>query len=709
MKYLILLSTFWLSFSPLFAQNAKITGHIYDEKKEAVLYATVMLLENGNIISGTYSDENGQYVFTSLNAGKYSLKVKLIDYAEELQTDILVKENETKNVDITLKTVKASLAAVVVSNATTTTGGAVSLEWDLDGIPDTFDEESESPEPSIKYDAVEISAKKVEILRKESVTAATISREEIKAMPARGSSADRSVGLAMPKKSVMMKKDSKKGESAKEADIPRDVEKKEPINKIGGSSLAGKLTAGEVNDFAKWKMWKGIAKDEFKDFQNEWKMVPQERYVIQVENKQHHPMPNLKVELRSKDDEVIWTGRTDNTGKAELWAEFFQQIPQSKGKASLMRIYFDGKSQDVGQIMPFSRGVNHATIDKTCEKNLQADIAFVVDATGSMGDEIAHIRADLSNIASNLKDTLKGWEVNFGSVFYQDQGDAYLTKVSPFSKDVTQTQQFMLNTPYGGGGDFPEAVESGLEDAVQKLKWNENASTRIVFLVLDAPSHNDIETLIKLQMQIRAAAHKGIRIIPVACSGIDKSTEYLLRSMALATNGTYAFLTDDSGIGGTHIKPTTDDFKVEKFYQLAVRLVCQYTYQPECEPVEDKKPETETVFQTKIVEKTEKNAQKDGDVILGKDSANNKVWVAEKIVSWKYYPNPTKGDLMIEVEQNIGEIFLSDISGKVLERYDVKQDKSFKIDLSPYANGIYFLRYEYETDKWLNGKVILER
>ncbi|MBX7240501.1 MAG: T9SS type A sorting domain-containing protein [Bacteroidia bacterium] len=79
------------------------------------------------------------------------------------------------------------------------------------------------------------------------------------------------------------------------------------------------------------------------------------------------------------------------------------------------------------------------------------------------------------------------------------------------------------------------------------------------------------------------------------------------------------------------------------------------------------------------------------------------------MLSWKYYPNPTQGILTVELEENIGEIYLSDISGKVLEQYQATKNKSFQIDLSPYSNGIYFLRYEYEPDKWLNGKVILDR
>lgn len=711
MKKMILSCLLGLLFLPLLAQNAKIQGHIYNEAKENMPYTTIMLLENGMIVNGTYSDENGVYIFAALKAGTYSIKVSHLGFPDVIEKDLVLTENTEKILDIYLKKPVKNVAihepgaSKVMTDSLSLAddaadfslsfrgardgGGIDEGEADGDGVPDMYDEMDKPV--AVKHDKP-AAVKYVEV-KAEASKGISSARPLSKKTTMAGSPRSGSMGDIMDKKPL---------ETTPKMPL---VEKGEPAKEI----YATKLTAGEVNDFAKWKMWKEINNDEFKAFQNEWKMVPKERYVIQVNNEQYQPMPNLKVELRNK-EEVIWTGRTDNTGKAELWADFFQQIPQAKGNAEMIRVYFDGKSQDLQQISPFKRGINYMTIAKNCEKNLQADIAFVVDATGSMGDEIAHLRADLSLIAGTLKDTLKGWDVNFASVFYQDHGDAYLTKSSPFSVNVAETQFFMQNTPSGGGGDTPEAVEAGLEEAIQQLKWNENASTRIMFLVLDAPAHQDIETLIKLQMQIRAAAHKGIRIIPVACSGIDKSTEYLLRSIALATNGTYAFLTDDSGIGGGHIKPTTDDFKVEKFYQLAVRLVCQYTYQPDCKPVTtDEKPKTETVYQSKVIEKTEKQAEKDKDNVLGKNEENNNVWVIEKTPSWKYFPNPTQGNLTIEVEGKIGEIFLCDVSGKILERYAVKENESFTIDLSAYANGMYFLRYEYDANKWLSGKVILQR
>ena len=70
---------------------------------------------------------------------------------------------------------------------------------------------------------------------------------------------------------------------------------------------------------------------------------------------------------------------------------------------------------------------------------------------------------------------------------------------------------------------------------------------------------------------------QGIKVIPVASSGVDKETEFLLRMLAITSGGEYVFLTDDSGIGGSHIEPTIGAHEVEKLNDLMVRLVQKYS------------------------------------------------------------------------------------------------------------------------------------
>ncbi|MNY15240.1 hypothetical protein D3C86_1484430 [compost metagenome] len=116
-----------------------------------------------------------------------------------------------------------------------------------------------------------------------------------------------------------------------------------------------------------------------------------------------------------------------------------------------------------------------------------------------------------------------------------------------------------------------------MENAIYQQRWSETGtSAKLMFMILDAPPHHDAARVKRIQRSVKEAAARGITLIPVVASGIDKNTEFLMRFMALGTNGTYVFLTDDSGIGNSHLKPTIGSYQVEYLNQLLNRLINKY-------------------------------------------------------------------------------------------------------------------------------------
>lgn len=126
-------------------------------------------------------------------------------------------------------------------------------------------------------------------------------------------------------------------------------------------------------------------------------------------------------------------------------------------------------------------------------------------------------------------------------------------------------------------GEYPEAVHTALEKMLQQLSWNSKARTRLAFLILDAPAHYEQGIISSLQQSVKTCAKMGIRLIPVAASGVDKNTEFMLRFFAITTGGTYVFITDDSGVGYSHIKASVGDYKVEQLNNLIIRIIDYYT------------------------------------------------------------------------------------------------------------------------------------
>src|SRR5205085_7211138 len=66
------------------------------------------------------------------------------------------------------------------------------------------------------------------------------------------------------------------------------------------------------------------------------------------------------------------------------------------------------------------------------------DLVFLVDATGSMGDEIDKIKASVDTIASRIEQLPGSSRPRLGLVAYRDRGDDYVTRSWDFTDSVPQ-------------------------------------------------------------------------------------------------------------------------------------------------------------------------------------------------------------------------------------------------------------------------------
>jgi hypothetical protein len=72
------------------------------------------------------------------------------------------------------------------------------------------------------------------------------------------------------------------------------------------------------------------------------------------------------------------------------------------------------------------------------------------------------------------------------------------------------------------------------------------------------------------------------------------------------------------------------------------------------------------------------------------------------------YPNPTAGNIRIKTGDTIKEMFITDFTGKILERINTNlKTKLWQADLSKYPSGTYLIRYFTEQKGWGAEKVLL--
>ncbi len=329
-------------------------------------------------------------------------------------------------------------------------------------------------------------------------------------------------------------------------------------NPGSGQNQSGLITAGEWNDLDNWNFWNSlISGEDYSDQSNYWSFYTNNRVAVEVKDG-NTPVIDAKVELL-KSGTPVWTARTDNLGRAELWIGLFENDASPDLNNYSLSINNQPVSADVGL---FDERINEIQFDAQSNTN-RIELAFIVDATGSMGDELEFLKDDLDDVIQRVEVINPQAEILTGSVFYRDEGDEYVVRKSEFSSDLSTTLGFINQQSADGGGDYPEAVHTALKTAVQQLQWSESARTRIAFLLLDAPPHYEAQIVDDLQNSIEVAAEKGIKIIPITASGIGKDTEFLMRYFAMSTNGTYVFITDHSGIGNDHIEPSIGEYEVE--------------------------------------------------------------------------------------------------------------------------------------------------
>ena len=162
----------------------------------------------------------------------------------------------------------------------------------------------------------------------------------------------------------------------------------------------------------------------------------------------------------------------------------------------------------------------------------------MVDATGSMDDEIDKLKRSLRDIVGQLAQLPSQPDLCLGLVAYRDQGDDFYVRGWDFTNDTDAFQRVLEQLQAGGGSDMPEAMNAALHTAVQQMSWRGPGVSRMLIALADAPPHLDTDEP-PYPPQLLAAAGKGIKIFGVGASGLNAQGEFIQRQMAQYTGGRF--------------------------------------------------------------------------------------------------------------------------------------------------------------------------
>lgn len=357
-----------------------------------------------------------------------------------------------------------------------------------------------------------------------------------------------------------------------------------------GDIVAGTLTGGEIRDLKNWDSW---LRKMNKNLMEYWNLIADSRFSVHVSN-DGTALNNVKVRLLSN-QELIYESTTDVNGYAYLFYNYHSGDNQTPDTVEVEQN--DGSFKSF-KISEFANDNNELDLTSDLSnKEIKMDLMYVVDTTGSMGDELDYLKAEIKNVIERVESEA-GVSIRTSANFYRDEGDEYVVKYYDFRDNASEVADIVGEQNAAGGGDYEEAVHTALNNAINEHNWSDESSVKLMFIVLDAPPHNTEDIANQLSELIETASSKGIRIIPVAASGAMEDTQQLLRTFAVMTGGTFLFLDDNSGVGYSHDVPLKpNEYDSEYFNDMMIRVIGEYC------GVEIQPTEVET--ETEIPETTE--------------------------------------------------------------------------------------------------------
>ena len=306
-----------------------------------------------------------------------------------------------------------------------------------------------------------------------------------------------------------------------------------------------------------------------------------ERYLLEVTDPTGRPVHDAEVAVQrpGQAQPVMWA-RTDTAGRVWLHPRAFMAGGLAAGPDGVRALGVavrKGGLQARAVLLP---GQPHAVQVRLsaplAAQRPRLDLVFMIDATGSMGDEIAKLKGSMRAMSQQISQLPGQPDICYGLVAYRDRGDAFITRSHDFTDDLGAFQQMLARVQAGGGGDTPEALNEALHEVVHRLSWRADAA-RMVVLVADAPPHLDYGGP-QYDVDMQAALAKGIKLFAVGASGLDPVGEYIFRQMAQYTAGRFVFLTyqdaADPGSGpGTQTVHDVKQYSVQTLDRLVVRLI----------------------------------------------------------------------------------------------------------------------------------------
>ncbi len=333
---------------------------------------------------------------------------------------------------------------------------------------------------------------------------------------------------------------------------------------------SSRLSAGEVDDNAQWAAYLAY----IQAYQGA-EVIPvdvSERHLFQVTDTQGRPVPGALLTIEAQGD-IVTQLRTHSDGTAYFFPRAYHNQAQAYTVSMIVAdevISWPVNAGGPGQTWPF-------VVPPVVRPDMPValDVLILIDTTGSMDDELRQLKDNILAIAMQINALPSQPDTRLALVSYRDQTDDDVITVFDFTRDINTFMAALTAVEAGGGGDYPEDLNMALSQAIHETQWRGEDSVSLIFLIADAPPHLDYGQENHYAYEMLQAAAQGIKIYPIASSGLNAQGEYIFRQLAQVTNGRFIFLTPEAAESTPNGDLTLADYTVAALDALIVAIIAE--------------------------------------------------------------------------------------------------------------------------------------
>ena len=296
------------------------------------------------------------------------------------------------------------------------------------------------------------------------------------------------------------------------------------------------LQAGQCDDNLRFDEFKALIRDLYPAHLD----LIEDRVVISVQRPDGSPVHGALVDVEGQQELLL---RAGSDGKVYLFPGLYRVEAPIRAQ---VRCPGAGAGQVEPEALPQQGHYGEqVTVELPCAQPQQVllDVVYLHDVTGSMQDEMTQLQATTERVMAMLEDAYGQSQgmIRVGGVLYRDRGDDFITEMIDFDTPGGFSRTFRQFGAYGGG-DKPESVNAGLEEAL-RMDWREEA-IKVVVLVGDAAPHDYADDPWDRYLDLsKEAVQRGVRLHTISASGMRDRGELAWREMAVISGGKFVFLT----------------------------------------------------------------------------------------------------------------------------------------------------------------------